>query len=323
MNESNEIKVTVAILAHNQITYIEQAIESVLEQKTNFRYEILIHDDCSTDGTRGIIEEYAERYPTIIVPILEKENQYVKGNDYLQYAIWRYVRGEYYIALDGDDYWCDCYKLQKQVDYLDAHPEYIAHTHLTKKINENNGEVGWSPTYRENDKEWSDEEIIDWFDVFQTSSLMYRSYIQGNIPRSYISFFAQDYPVALWLCVEGKIAYSSWVMTVHRMNAIGSYSSEFFGDDDVHNSSSVAREHLNIRSKLLEEFSHDTDHKYDDVIRRSSIRREFEILWSEHRYDDARDNEYYKNMKFRKKCFFFLDEHCPKLVELKNAFMKR
>ena len=94
-------------------------------QKTSFRFQVIIHDDASTDGTDDIIREYAEKYPDIIVPIFETENQYSKRNGAISRQMNRLMKGTYAAYCEGDDYWTDPLKLQKQVSFLEQHPDYI------------------------------------------------------------------------------------------------------------------------------------------------------------------------------------------------------
>jgi len=93
-------------------------------QETNFPIEILIHDDASTDGTADIIREYEQKYPEIIKPIYQTENQYSKGIKISQTFNWSRAKGKYIAICEGDDYWIDPYKLQKQVDFLENNPDY-------------------------------------------------------------------------------------------------------------------------------------------------------------------------------------------------------
>lgn len=93
-------------------------------QKTNFRFEAIIHDDVSTDGSAAIIREYAEKYPDIIKPIYETENQYSQKDGSLETILNNACSGKYIAICEGDDYWTDPLKLQKQVEFLDANPEY-------------------------------------------------------------------------------------------------------------------------------------------------------------------------------------------------------
>lgn len=116
---------SVCCIAYNQKQYIKNCMDAVLAQQTTFPFEFLIHDDCSTDGTKEIIASYAEKYPDIIKPMFEEQNQYSNGND-VRIHFYNYERaeGKYIAYLDGDDYWTDPLKLQKQVDFMEANQEY-------------------------------------------------------------------------------------------------------------------------------------------------------------------------------------------------------
>lgn len=118
-----EILVTIYCLAYNHEKYIRDALEGFLNQKTNFKYEVIVHDDASTDGTANIIREYEDKYPDIIKGIYQKENQYKKNISIFNTYILPNVKGKYLASCEGDDYWIDNLKLQKQVDYLEEHPE--------------------------------------------------------------------------------------------------------------------------------------------------------------------------------------------------------
>ena len=121
----NEIVVSISCITYNHAPYIRQALDGFIMQQTNFRFEVLIHDDCSTDGTDDIIREYATKYPDIIKPLYEEENQYQNGKPHGS-AVWNFPRakGKYIAICEGDDYWTDPLKLQKQVDFLESHPDF-------------------------------------------------------------------------------------------------------------------------------------------------------------------------------------------------------
>ena len=118
--------VTVVITTYNQEHYIRKAIDSVLAQKTDFDFEVYITDDCGTDGTRAILEEYAAKYPQRIRLNLRQENVGISRNWYEGLCA---AQGEFVCTLEGDDWWRDESKLQKQVDFLRAHPDYLAVSH--------------------------------------------------------------------------------------------------------------------------------------------------------------------------------------------------
>ncbi len=112
--------VSVKMITYNHAPFIAQAIEAVLQQKTNFPFELVIGEDCSTDGTRKIVFEYQEKYPDIIRVLTSEKNVGMKKNSYRTIKA---CRGKYIAFCEGDDYWHREDKLQKQVAYLESHPE--------------------------------------------------------------------------------------------------------------------------------------------------------------------------------------------------------
>lgn len=116
-------KVSVAMITYNHERYIAQAVESVLKQKTRFEVEILVGEDCSTDGTRKVLQQLDAAHPGRLRLMLHEKNLGLLGKANLA-AVFAACRGEYMILLEGDDFWIDENKLQKQVDFLDAHPEF-------------------------------------------------------------------------------------------------------------------------------------------------------------------------------------------------------
>ncbi len=122
--KDNELLVSIRCITYNHEPYIRQCLEGFVMQKANFRFEAIVHDDASTDGTADIIREYAEKYPDIIKPIYETENQYSKHDGSIRRIMDEHMHGKYIAICEGDDYWTDPLKLQKQVDFLEAHPDY-------------------------------------------------------------------------------------------------------------------------------------------------------------------------------------------------------
>lgn len=121
---NNDVLVSVCCITYNHELYIRECLEGFLRQKTNFNFQILIHDDASTDGTRNIILEYEKKFPGIIKPIYQIENQYSKGGNINARFQYPRVNTKYVALCEGDDYWTDPYKLQKQVDFLEKNSNY-------------------------------------------------------------------------------------------------------------------------------------------------------------------------------------------------------
>lgn len=111
-------------VTYNQKSYIRECLDSIIGQQTRFPFEVIVHDDASTDGTREIVEEYAVKFPDVVVPVLEEENQYqFPCFGALYENVRRKVQGKYIACLDGDDFFCDNEKLQLQYEALEAHPD--------------------------------------------------------------------------------------------------------------------------------------------------------------------------------------------------------
>lgn len=223
MNKEN-VLVSVYCLTYNHEKYIKNALEGFVNQKTNFKYEVIVHDDASKDGTANIVREYAEKYPDIIKPILQTENKYSQKINILRTFITPEVRGKYLAICEGDDYWCSCDKLQKQVDFLESHPEYSACAHNTKLYDMKTDEE--RIMYGAEDKIIRLEDVIfQGGTAYHTSSIMYKTEYLFNRPAYLDSIRGVgDYPLAIFLTTQGKIKYFSDVMSVYRFNVPGSWT---------------------------------------------------------------------------------------------------
>jgi glycosyltransferase involved in cell wall biosynthesis len=134
--DKNPVLLSICCITYNHENYISQAIEGFLAQKTSFNFEIIIHDDASTDATASIVKKYEQEHPNLIKAIYQTENQYSKGIKPWPNFVFPIARGKYIALCEGDDYWTDPYKLQKQVDYLEANPEYNLTCHRYQTYNE-------------------------------------------------------------------------------------------------------------------------------------------------------------------------------------------
>jgi glycosyltransferase involved in cell wall biosynthesis len=220
-----DIKVTVLCIAYNHEKYIRQCLESIVSQKTDFRYKVVVHDDASTDSTADIIREFEHKYPEIIKPIYQTENQLGKNiSVYKEYLIPQ-IEGDYVAFCEGDDYWTDINKLQIQSDYLDKHPASSACGHNTTIIKESEaakkalvidicgGEEGCL----------SEKTVIDWGYILHLSSIMYRSAF-ARFPEFFYSIYILDMPMALYLRFCGDIYRFEKTMSAYRFMVSNSWS---------------------------------------------------------------------------------------------------
>lgn len=218
-------KITVLCLAYNHASYIKDALEGFVSQKTRFPFEVIVHDDASTDGTADIIREYARRYPEIIKPVFQQENQYSRGVAIGPTFFFPLVRGEYVALCEGDDYWTDPLKLQLQADALDAHPEVDLCTHGAL-VTQNGRFHGYMPS-----RLWggilSADEIIRGMRL-PTASLLIRreAYLRMTPPREILF---NDTALLLQTCMRGGALYLPRCMSVYRYQTPGSWSAAHRG----------------------------------------------------------------------------------------------
>lgn len=214
MKVDKGILLSVCVRTHNQKQFIREALDGVLRQHTAFPFEIIISDDASTDGTVAILEEYQKQHPERLRLLLQETN--VGGPENLKRVI-EASQAKYVTCLDGDDFYTDDYKLQKQVDILEAHPEYAACFHNTWYADENGrlcGLFNRSDFHAVHDaREFIRER---WF-VPIHSAVLRREYIE--FPEWYNTVMNDDYVVHLSVAKHGPYYYMPDVMAAYRRHA--------------------------------------------------------------------------------------------------------
>lgn len=216
------VDVSIIVLTYNHERYIRQALDSILRQKTDFTYEVLIGDDASTDDTPEILKEYAEEYPHIFKLFLNKENA---GGSKNAWNLFSHAKGRYIANLEGDDYWCTVIKLQTQIKFLEENPEYIGCTHACRWVDKF-GKTIWSIAVNNGQKCNGDYTIDDLRDSMwqlpgQTGALTYRNiYLDDKntwLKELILLDRAQcDRSIALALVAQGPIKCMPAVMSHYR-----------------------------------------------------------------------------------------------------------
>lgn len=212
MNEKNDIKVSFCCLTYNHEKLINNALEGFVMQKTNFPFEIVIHDDASTDGTLKIIKEYQRKYKDIPFTILtEIENQFSKEEIYPCWThLYPAARGKYIAECDGDDYWTDPEKIQKQYDFMEAHPEcsMCHHDYFIKNMQTGNT----TKPHSEPPRSYTAEELIG-FDgkgySIHTSTKFWRNVWldASDEKKEWIMNFWGDHPINVLMGTYGACGY--------------------------------------------------------------------------------------------------------------------
>lgn len=257
-----EILVSIWCITYNHELYIRDAIEGFLAQKTNFRYEIIIHDDFSTDNTVNIIKEYALKYPERIQGVYQKENQHSKNpfsTRWIQTIQKQKCRGKYIALCEGDDYWIDPYKLQMQIDYMETHPECTLTVHNAIDINYLNGEVKARNPFEKGGILTAEEVILQSRGHLPTASMVYRNEVR-KMDGFFLDIGIEDYPTALYYMNKGKVYYFDRIMSVYRCFHKGSY-----GDGLLREKKKFFLHTLSLIS-FLDQYNQYTDKVYEKFI---------------------------------------------------------
>jgi len=218
--------VSVCMITYNHRNFIAQAIDSVLMQEVDFPVEIIIHDDCSTDGTTEIVKDYATRFPKLIRSIFQNENQYSQGKK-VYVNTFRLARGKYLALLDGDDAWTDPHKLQKQTECLEKHPEHILCYGNVTCVDEKDEVLEKHKIAPERCRDLSQEEIISCQRVIPMGSVMIRNHdILRNMPKAYSKVLNGDTFIFALLAQYGSGAYVDFTPSLYRQHAGGIYSAK-------------------------------------------------------------------------------------------------
>lgn len=260
---NNNLMVSIACITYNHAPYIRECLNGFLMQKTNFPIEILIHDDASTDGTEEIIREYEAKYPDIIKPLYETENQWVKGRRGSAVFNFPRAKGKYIALCEGDDYWTDPYKLQKQVDFLEGNPDCSLCFHAWKSIRNNNPNdffIHRPQNIPSNDKFEMKHAILGGGGFMATHSMVFHKELILKRPEWMDESPVGDIPLMLLLASKGKIGYIDDVMSVYRvMSSANSWSAS------MQNRARRKKHHFVIL-KMWSDFDNWTDKKYHRFV---------------------------------------------------------
>ena len=209
---------SICCLTYNQEKYISQTLESLLMQRTSFPYEIIVHDDASTDRTRKIIEDYASQFPLIIKPIFQEENKYsVYGINFQFDYVFSKAKGKYIALCAGDDFWIDPLKLQKQVDFLEMNSDFgLVHTQAARfRVSKRRFEGTHGYEVKDFEGLLTENTIATLTVCFRTSLLW--QYIKEVNPQAQTKWTAEDFPMWLWFIKHSKIKYLEQITCIYRV----------------------------------------------------------------------------------------------------------
>lgn len=274
--------VSIICNSYNHEKYIKKTLDGFVMQKTKFLFEVLVHDDASTDSTSEIIREYEKKFPNIIKPIYQIQNKYSKNIDINIMYQYPRVKGKYIAICEGDDYWIDENKLQNQVDALELHPELDMCAHAAY-VYSNGKKVSMISPCNNNC-------ILPLEDVIQggggyiaTNSCLYRTELLDTFPE-FRKYYNIDYTSQIHGALRGGILYLSDYMSVYNYLTPESWSRKAKKNPEF------AILNKNKIIQMYKILDMNTEKKYSDIIKVMILRCQYEIFWYKKEYKKIKGN---------------------------------
>lgn len=313
MKDNMNIQVSIICNTYNHEKYIKKALDGFVMQKTNFIYEVLIHDDASTDNTANIIREYEEAYPDIIKPIYQTENQYSKGVNITDVYHLPRLKGKYIALCEGDDYWIDSLKLQKQFDALESNSSVDICAHAAQKVEAISEKVIGTIAPANKVTIFSTKEVINGGGGFvATNSLFYRRELLENQPE-FRKYCPLDYSLQIHGSLRGGMLYLPDIMSAYRFMVPNSWSVR------TSNNNQYRLQQTNKIIKMLDLLNTQTNDSYYDIIKIVQYKLKFNCyeaigLFEELKKDDLKDIYNSKPLSWKLKTY--IKEYFPILLSL-------
>ena len=304
--------ITVIVMTYNHVNYIRQALDSILSQKIDVDYDILIHDDCSNDGTYEILLDYKNKYENRIRIIHQESRKFLI--DGYNMMIYKYVVPEldcdYVAYCDGDDYWIDDFKLKKQYGFMSTHHDYVMCFHSAYQLRPNNDISSKWFIKPERDLNISDF-INDKPGVcVATSSIFLTKEIFVDFPNWRKQYPVEDVPMFINAALKGKIHGLLDIMCVYRQFATGSWSAQ-----NKDNNNRIIN-HLNEMKKALLVFDDETFYQYSELVkiqinsynfRIALLLKDFSTIF------DSKNKKNLNNLPFKERISLVIQCRHPKL----------
>lgn len=293
---------------YNHEKYISDALDSFLMQQIKVPFEILVHDDASTDSTADIIRQYEAKYPDIVKPIYQKENQYSRGVSITAEIQIPRAKGRYVAFCEGDDYWIDPQKLQIQYDFMESHTEYSACCHAYSMVDKDRNVI-------KECKDFSEDCIVpmrrllgNQLEVPHFATLFARNDALKGLRREFLGHRCNDMIIRIFCSLKGDIYYINKNMSCYRRFTEGSWTNRVAGKKEAF---AKAFRESNLFLANLDKY---TNGKYKKDIDESIDKREFKIALLENRYKDAKKSLSFKEASFKTKCYIRVGCIFPKLI---------
>lgn len=317
---SEEIMVSVICTVYNHEKYLRKCLDGFIMQKTNFKFEVLIHDDASTDGSADIIREYEKKYPDIIKPIYQTVNQYSQGIKVSQTYLYPRAKGKYLAFCEGDDYWCDENKLQNQFDVMEKHPSCSICVHDVYDITESNDLIGTKhPVQIKNKRLFNMDEYLDYifdgaFHPFQTSSyFLKRNIVESDLYKSLNLSPVGDVRIVFTSLALGDLYYINKGMSYYRTNSIGSWSNRVTTDNELWKKHQWGLVHF------LDGFNSCTNYKFSQKIYKVKTKKMYYLYFLDDDYRaclNFNNLNYFSSLSLKEKIWIILNAYFPHIMKL-------
>lgn len=279
-------EVSVRCLAYNHEPYIRKALDGFIMQNTNFPFVVVVHDDASTDKTADIIREYESKFPKIIKPIYESENQYSKQDGSLRRIVDKACTGKYIAYCEGDDYWCNPHKLQKQYEAMESHPECSLCVHTVQCVSNEGKDINRHIPYKNLFKtnfikqdEFAQALIADHRYPFQTSSFFLRKEHLEKNEKFFLESPSNGDEKILRICLnEGNVYFIPLVMSCYRVLSVGSWNSR------IRNNKELILKRFSDMIKMEEYFDVYSHYRFHKYIETSIKKLQFSIFVQKRQY---------------------------------------
>ena len=310
---SQDVQVSVICNVFNHEQYLRDALDGFVNQQTNFPFEVLVHDDASTDGSVAILKEYEAKYPHLFRCLYQTENQYSKGARITRDFQMDRARGKYIAICEGDDYWTDPLKLQKQFDFMEANPDYSMCVGSTDWLNMLSGHID-NKCHVKEDRDIPVEEIIveENGRMFQLGAVFVKRDVWNQWPEWRSAFPIGDLALAILAGLNGKVRMFKDVMTVYRWYSAGSWTARM--DTDEHRAR-ISKRLVDALTMLNEA----TEFKYNEALSKRILRHRYSHAVMSHDLKAIKSGdlgEIYRSRKWYYKVSVTIRCKFPKLYSL-------
>ena len=288
--------VSISCITFNHKPYIRECLDGFLIQETSFDFEVLIHDDASTDGTIEIIKEYEAKYPDIIKPLIQKENQHSLGLRSIN-ATFNYPRakGKYIALCEGDDYWTDPLKLQKQINFLENNLNCSMVFHLANCIDMNEEIIGiHGPKLNQEHGQFNIKDaVLNASTLVPTNAMLFHKRYIKNLPSWVLQAPLGDIPLLLLLAHNGDIGFINKTMSAYRVMTPFSWSKK------MKSNKKMRQEHFSKIQKMWHEFNEWSNYKYNELLLKRSKKNKFIFMQNEFKFNFPFAYSFVKNLKVK------------------------